>query len=276
LNHVDPKTGTIQDFNLATSQGSQADSDDSYAATFLSLAVRYRQIANNRAWWARNVTTMKTLARQVLLQSQKKSGLVRVRVADKNSAAYLMDNCEVYRGLKDFAKTLREDNDPDAAKFEAAAAGVAKGIATLFDEETQSFRISDVPWAPTFYPDRVGQVFPQYFGVPLGSPAETQRKYDAAWKYLNANADAWEVGTLTDSNDKSLGGFPWMLLGAVATKRGDAARVQKQLDNLRGQLSQSPPPAPATAIQELGFALRIQQAPMQVIARGSADDQLSD
>jgi hypothetical protein len=67
-----------------------------------------------------------------------------------------------------------------------------------------------------------------------------------------------------------------MLLGTVATKRNDAARVHKQFAYFLSQLSQSPTPAPMTAIQELGFAMRTQGAPAQVLSRGSADDQLPD
>ena len=80
LKHVDPATGTIADVkDIATGTLQPPDSDDSYAATFLSLASRQRP-GNQRpnGMVARHFRpNSRNIARKVLLDAQQPSGLVR-------------------------------------------------------------------------------------------------------------------------------------------------------------------------------------------------------
>jgi len=74
-----------------------ADSDDSYAATLLSLAVRYLRASQNWAWWDNNKARLKDMAYRNIAMSAKNNGLVSVFQSPRNqtnNAGYLMDNAE--------------------------------------------------------------------------------------------------------------------------------------------------------------------------------------
>src|SRR5947209_5929228 len=63
LSRVDARTGTIRDVaDLGTGALRRSDSDDSYAATFLSLATKYRASPGGGRWWARNRVRLKEVA----------------------------------------------------------------------------------------------------------------------------------------------------------------------------------------------------------------------
>ena len=55
-----------------------SDSDDSYAATLLSLAARYFRASNNTAWWSQNKQQLKEIARRNIVLSIKPNGLTSV------------------------------------------------------------------------------------------------------------------------------------------------------------------------------------------------------
>ena len=265
LSKVDGRTGTIRDVaDLGTGALQRSDSDDSYAATFLSLAARYRASPGGERWWGRNRAKLKEIARLVLLDHQKPSGLVpSFANSDRGTVAYLMDNCEVYRGLRDLSRALRADRDPDAKTYAEAADRVATGVVGLFDEGRQSFRHADIAGAETFYPQRAAQVFPEVFGVPLGDAARTRARYAAAWAALNAGGaagqprDRWEEGEVADG---SLGGYPWMVLGYAAVRRGEPGVARTQLASFARRSGRPDPPPSYTAIQELGWAARATSA----------------
>jgi hypothetical protein len=255
---VSPGSCTIQDVRKIGKGIRQApDSDDSYASTFLSLACAYQRANPTDGWWKTNLPKLKRIARKVLLDSQKESGLVTVFAGDKaRTLSYLMDNCEVYRGLADFATLLANKHDPDAKEFADAAARVAEGVAGLFDEKVGAFRVADADAAKTFYPLRAAQVFPEVFGVPLGNKTLTRQRYDSAWRFMNATGDRWERGQVADG---SLGEYPWMLLGYAAAKRGEFDLARTQLNAFEDELKSAKTRPAYTAIQELGWAIRIQE-----------------
>jgi Cro/C1-type HTH DNA-binding domain len=253
LKNTDPARGTIEDVReIASGVRQPPDSDDSYAATFLTLASRYYQATDDQVWWEGHAPRLKQIAKQVLLAAQKPSGLVANFVGQPERAVgFLMDNSEVYRGLSDFSGQLARSKDAEATVFSDAAARVAKGIAGLYDPKTQSFQVADIPAATTFYPLRTAQVFPEVFGVPFGDAAETQRIYAAAWAFLNAGGDHWETGQVADG---SLGGYPWMVLSFASAKHGDAARARAQLAFFSNELKKPAPIPQFTAANELAWA----------------------
>lgn len=248
VRNVDPKRLTIdrlQDYRAGRKV--RSDSDDSYAATFISLAVRHREVAVDREWWMKNRGMVKKLAKDVILASQKPSGLVSNFVG-QDGVGYLQDNCEVYRALADLGQVLVEEKDPDATAVRDGAARVATGIAGLFNSSTNCFEVADIPGDRRFYPYRTGQVFPQVFQVPLGSEEETRRMYDLAYRFLNADGEDWPNGRV---NDDSLGGFPHMELGYAAAIRGDDVRARAQLKFFTAGMKPQ-----FSSIHEVGWAIR--------------------
>ncbi len=251
LRQASPRDRTIERvWNYRTGEQIRSDSDDSYAATMISLAVRHVRVNRDQKWWTANRRTIKDIADKVLLSSQKPSGLVSNFVGS-TGVGYLQDNCEVYRALDDLGRHLASEKDPDAGRYTEAARRVAAGIAGLFDETKGCFSVADIPGDDKFYPYRTGQVFPQIFEVPLGDPEETRRKYKAAYAFLNESHGDWTNGRI---NDGSLGGFPHMDLGYGAALQGDTRRAEAQLRYFKsGRTPQF------TGIHEIGWALRIEE-----------------
>lgn len=228
-----------------------SDSDDSYAATFLSLVVRYLRYSQNWSWWGINKAKLKTLAYRNLAVMAKPTGLTSVFQPPRNqgnSIGYLMDNCEVYRGLRDFASLLRERSDPaDAAYYDSFATGIAKGIGnTLFDTARGGFTAGDftAQASSTFYPGTTCQVFPQVFGLTELAPF-----YDRAWNFLQSNSPGWADGRYDP--------YPWQVLGFAAAKRGDTATAQAHMRTTEQKFVSQ---RPLVTINELGFYQRSRHA----------------
>lgn len=234
------------DFQLVLS-----DSDDSYAATFLSLAAGYVEASQNWTWWDTNKAALKNMAYQNLACAAKPGGLISVFQAPRsavNSLGYLMDNSEAYRGLRDYASVLLDRGETDDANYyDALASAIATALSTaLFDTAAGGFRVSDGDAHATtlFYAGTTCQVFPEAFDV-----TELSSYFDKGWRYLNLHTPSWEDGRYDP--------YPWAVLGFVAAKRGQTAQAQAQLRMIATKFTTS---RHLVTINELGFCLRISSA----------------
>lgn len=174
------------------------DSDDSYAATAVSLAARalrpllaspaHRPAA--LAWWDAHGATLTAVARANLVDQVKQNDLTSTCRRDlpvpgfvgsraEASIGYLMDNAEVHRGLVDLSALLGVVAGPTGAAagradLDRAAGRVGRGIGRLFDRRAEVYRPSDAhrsfrrtpPSERTaFYPWVTAQVFPALMQV---------------------------------------------------------------------------------------------------------------
>lgn len=201
---------TIDDFEADLTTPMKPDSHDSYAATFLSLAAHYVALTNDTNWYYSNVATLKRIAYFNLATQTKPNQLTRVfQSPDPYDVGFFMDNCEVHRGLKDFAQLLRRFGDEsDAVYYDAFAETIAYGLMNLWDPVMSGFRPSDAHNTAirAFYPGVTCQIFAQAFDVtPLSA------YYDKAWTYVQRYAPDWSRRRYDD--------FPWAILGAVSAKR---------------------------------------------------------
>ena len=225
-----------------------ADSDDSYAATFFSLAVRYVRASQNFAWWDANKAKLKDMANRNIVTSIKPNGLTSVFQSPRNqtnNAGYLMDNAEVYRGLRDLAGMLKERGDTaDAAYYDQFASNIATAMAGLFSTSSNAFRMADLSaqTETSFYPGTTCQLFPQAFGV-----TELSGCYDRAWNFFSTHTPGWETGRLDP--------YPWAVLGLAAAKRGQSALARAQLASIEKTFVSN---RAMITINELGFYQRIQ------------------
>jgi hypothetical protein len=223
-----------------------SDSDDSYAATTLTLAVRYLRASQNWVWWDKNKTRLKDMAYRNIAVSVKSNGLTSVFQAPRNqtnNAGYLMDNCEAYRGLRDFSALLKERGDTaDAAYYGLFASTIANAMAGLFSITSAGFRMADLSTQTdkSFYPGTTCQVFPQVFDVTELSPY-----FDRAWNYFNTNSTGWATGSLDP--------YPWAVLGLAAAKRGQTSLAQTQMASIEKTFAIN---RPLVTINELGFYQR--------------------
>ncbi len=243
-----PVAGGVVDYGRYETRpngvGQLSDSDDSYAATFLSLVARYRQVTCDDAWVRANLPRLKQIAANNLLRSQWPNGLVHVfQDAAAYPGAYLEDNAEVYKGLVDFARLLRALGEAAAAdEHEAAARRIAQaiqsrlyfdswpaacpnpaGFAVIWSSADFDAKGNCLNATLKMYPDGVSQVFPQVFGVPL--PAA---QYAAGWNFLDTRFPNFTepldgLPPYPDHDD------PWTLLGYAAALDGRTEVARRML-----------------------------------------------
>ena len=235
---------SLQAITLAPS-----DSDNSYASTFISLAVRYLRASGNWAWWEAHQNTLRTVIQANVVTQLKPNHLSRVFQPPRSSASseygFTMNNCEDYRALRDFSALLSlRGLTAEAASYLDWAHLLGQAInSLLWDELRNGYRVSDQDLhadTRSFYPGSCCQVFPQAFGV-----VESSGHDDAAYRFLNN----WFARWPSEAYDP----FPWCILGYVAAKRGDIDRAQTQLAATEARWQKNPQ---WVTINELGFYQR--------------------
>jgi hypothetical protein len=227
--------GTVYDYTVSNGvpiPTDDADSTDSYAATFLTLAWNAWQTgdANARSYIA-GLSYQLDVIGGVIILTQQSDGLTWAK--PDYQIKYLMDNCEVYRGLRDLA-SLYQNGFGDATKaawYNAAADRSLAGILTMWQNGK---------WAPykdgagnmpapnlgTWYPDSAAQVFPMLMGVVAPSDTRAQQTY------ANFNA-AWPGWPTLSFNSQDP--FPWGLVADAAATMGDNARVATYINSIQSK-----------------------------------------
>jgi hypothetical protein len=166
-------TGSIYDYNISR-RGEQTssydyDSVDSYSATFLMLLQNYFFQSRDKALIQQNKQKILDIA-YTIVYLQDEDGLTTA--LPNSDVKYLMDNCEVYGGLKAMIG-LSEEFDWDLEDFYYGAKdSVERGIMQkLYNAELQNFNwavddagIHKCNWQ-TFYPDAYAQIFPIIYGL---------------------------------------------------------------------------------------------------------------
>jgi hypothetical protein len=174
LNYPDKHglTGSMYDFYI-DDRGRQTstehyDSVDSYAATFLILLHEYYKRVGNRELLFVHRKKIEDIA-YLLIFLKDRDGLTRA-IPDQDSK-YLMDNCEVYAGLKAYVALCRALGWP-AQLYSDAAGEVRQSVwARFYDASTGMFhwavdsQIEHVSDWSRFYPDAFAQLFPIVYGV---------------------------------------------------------------------------------------------------------------
>lgn len=199
------------------------DSDDAYAGTFLRLVAKYVRTSRDFAWFTTNYNTIKDIAYNNLVLQQKPSGLIKTfQAPNPYDVGFLMDNCEVYSGLKEYVDLLTlTGNTTDATYYAGVRDGVATGVYSLYDVPNNRWIASDASSAGTnWYADLTCQIFPELHDVPN---ATKYLKWDRGWEYLQTYAPAWWQ-TKVDA-------FPWMIVAYFAgAKRRDWLKANKMLN----------------------------------------------
>jgi hypothetical protein len=226
--------GTTYNYNVS-SNGAEtsthdADSTDSYAATFLSLVWNAWQSGNTNAR-----SYILTIAYQldtiggVLIQTQQSDGLTWAK--PNYQIKYLMDNCEAYRGLRDLALIFANVfHDTSRANYYTAAANAMQnGILKMWLSGKWAVYKDGIgrlaaPNMHTWYADATAQVFPVLMGVVNGSDTRAQQSYAA----FNAAWPGW-----TTLSYQGQDAFPWCLVGTAAGAMGDKARLATYIGSIQ-------------------------------------------
>lgn len=224
--------GTIYDYNYnngAESSLNNADSTDSYAATFLSLAWAFYNTGDATAQ-----SYVKTLSYQLnaiansLLATQQSDGLTWAK--PNYQIKYLMDNCEAYRGLRDAALLFQNAfNDTTKAQlYNSKADLMLQGINGMWLNGHWAVYKDGIgrligPSMGTWYPDATSQMFPVMQGVIPGSDSRSVQVYNA----FNAAWPGWP-----NLSFQSQDPFPWVMIGNAAAQMGDTSRVNTFINAL--------------------------------------------
>ena len=224
-------SGTIYDQHLDNGVAQSVytyDSADSYAATLLSLASSYCLSSGDTGFIEKHYHDLSTVS-DVVTTLQDSDGLVWAKPDSKFK--YLMDNCEDYRGLKDWSHLLAVlGNHDQSAIYGEKAELIKKGIMKQFwDENTDSFawavdRDGKKSLASTgqAYPGILCQIYPVTFGV----IDPTDVKAALAYKKLNVALPHWAGLEVGDP-------LPWAVLGYAAVTMDDLSQADRFLENCR-------------------------------------------
>ncbi|OIQ12369.1 hypothetical protein [Neomoorella thermoacetica] len=224
------------------------DSSDSYAATFLTLVRCYCEASGEREWVAHHLPELELVAGAMLATLQK-DNLTLARPDWK--VKYLMDNCEVYQGLKDYAWLLARvrgyagearmpnghlgaEGEKKVSKY-AQEAGRYAALAARVKDAIQAKMLLDGGYCPAiyraglrrrpnwkkWYPDALAQLFPIITGV------LTPREEAARRLYANflRNYPHWYRQTQPEN-------FITTLVAYAATLMEDRWRVRQYVEGL--------------------------------------------
>ncbi|RJQ09133.1 MAG: hypothetical protein C4551_04265 [Bacillota bacterium] len=224
--------GTIYDYTVGRESRERStrgyDSADSYAATFLTLVRSYLDRTGDKAFIREHMDDIRLVA-SVITGLQDRDGLVWATGAKREK--YLMDNCENYRGLLDFAAILSAMGFRDeASRTQAAAGRVAQGVETrLWNEKRGNYdwglytfwvgsyrvEVSRPSQWRDWYPDTTAQIFPIVSGL--------LRPSDERAVFLYENFNAWHPEWV---NQVKTDPHPWSVLGYAAAMMGDFERAR--------------------------------------------------
>jgi hypothetical protein len=219
----------------------QADSTDSYAATFLTLVWNaWLSGDQNARSFIAGLSYQLDVIGGVLIQTQQSDGLTWAK--PDYQIKYLMDNCEAYRGLRDLASIYQNafGDTTKAAYYNAAADAMQNGILSMWMNGTWAvyrnwYGNNIAPNMGAWYADATAQVFPVLMGVVTSSDSRAQQAYAA----FNAAWPGWPTLSFNSQDP-----FPWVLVADGAAAMGDNARVATYINSIQNKYVNSGFPWP--------------------------------
>lgn len=210
------------------------DSVDSYAATFLEIAVRFAAVSDGCKNWLMNHKDELSLIASAMIKTIDcaENNLPGENVNDCLSIAhygypvkYLMDNSEVNMGLK-AAISLHKSGLVDVTSdLDALLSGNTASIKGLYNQSRGNYDYAkaNVSSWDVFYPGATAQLYPCLFGVVSSDDAHSKQVYDK----FNDTYPEWPDGM-------AYGGYPWTMIAYAAAAMGDAERVNTYVKHIYG------------------------------------------
>ena len=227
--------GTTYNYNVnngVETSTNNADSTDSYAATFLTLVWNAWETGDSSARsYISGLSSQLDTIGGVLIQTQQSDGLTWAK--PDYQIKYLMDNCEGYRGLRDLASIFQTafNDSSKAAYYNAAAQSMLNGILGMWLNGKwavykDGYGNLAAPNMSTWYADATAQVFPVLMGVVTSSDTRAQQSYAA----FNAAWPGWPELSYNGQD-----AFPWCLVGTAAAAMGDNGRLTTYINSIQGK-----------------------------------------
>ena len=250
--NINPKTGgaeipgSVYDYQISNGEeitNGTYDSVDSYAASFLILAEKLMNISvDNENWLQQRSEKLNLVASALIACIDSPSVKVPEDFsADDNDylsvasfvypAKYLMDNCEVYRGLL-AAKRLQDRGViTDSVDYKFYLDKNAEGIESQL-WNNGSYKWLDQPgnrcnWN-NFYADAVAQLTPVMMGVIKANDSRAI----SLWNEFNNHFGEWSSG-------HNYSDFPWVFICFGAASMGDKDRVDAFVKHIYSFTSKS-------------------------------------
>lgn len=220
--------GTIYDYWLRKNNElvstKDYDSYDSYPSTFLSLCLGYYKKSGDKRFFEINRKNIDMIT-DSLISSMDNDYLTWAKPNYK--IKYLMDNCEVYKGLMDGAKLYTEAyNDSEASEklLKLAKKNYDSIENKMWNNNSYYYLIDNAgkgakPDFKKWYADATSQLFPILCGLIKPESARAKKIYDI----FNANHPDWY-------KFKKPGTFPDVYIGYVASLMKDYGRVSSFLN----------------------------------------------
>lgn len=227
--------GSVYDYFAPdeTTQGNY-DSVDSYAATFLEIAMRYASISAENIQWLKQYKSQVSLVASAMMKTIDMPGnsLPGGSQNDWLSIAhyryiikYLMDNSEVNMGIK-AAIWLKQngllDTDVD---LDALLENNTAAVRSLYNEANQNYdyaKGNESDWN-VFYPGATAQLYPCLFGVT--SPLESRSRQ--MYEKFNSFYPEWSSGKTYDT-------YPWTMIVYAAAVMNDKERTDAYIMHIYG------------------------------------------
>lgn len=246
---------TIYDYNVSgttETSSNNADSTDSYAATFLTLAWQFYKTGDpNAQWYVKSIAAQLDWIGQMLVRTQQSDGLTWSKL--DYQIKYLMDNCEGYRGLRDAAALFQAlGNGSKAAFYNSHADAMLQGVRSMWMGHGYAVYKDNggnlgAPNWKTWYADSTSQLFPVLKGVISPSDPKAQEVY---WRF-NLAWPGWPNLSFNSSDP-----FPWVLVSNAAARMGDSARVNSYIVNVQSMYVNRGFPWPWYSM-EAGFFMQV-------------------
>lgn len=229
LNHLNrpDKTGlsgTVYDYQITPSgeeiSKNSYDSADSYSATTISLLRQYYDRSGDASFLLTHRDNIALVA-SVMPAMMDTDHLTWAK--PDYPVKYLMDNCEVFKGLQDMAYLYRHvyHDAQKAREYQIYADQSRQAILTELRHGDEFYTYKGagggkkVPDLHVWYPDSTSQLYPIVYGVIAPTDPLAQKLYATFNRY---NPDWAKL----PKNDR----FPWAIIGYVASVMQDWPRVE--------------------------------------------------
>jgi len=207
------------------------DSTDSYASTFINLLRRYAEFTGDSQYLIDHKEEIDWIA-DAMLSTLEPDGLTWAKPSYK--VKYVMDNAEVYSGLRDLEWMSREifGDEAAAAEYKRLKEVVSTAIEQeLWDESRQAYAFAkgedgslSFPNWTVFYPDATAQLFP----IVTGLIEPDSERAIALYNKFNTFHRGWPLLQKPDA-------FPWAILAYTAALMGDKERTDQFLASVNEQ-----------------------------------------
>lgn len=247
LKHLN-ESGYVNDFRLLGEQevdSGSADSEDSYHATLFSLLAETVRRTEAFDWVAAFHPHLVQMT-NALLALQQKDGLTWAKRSYR--VKYLMDNCEVWRGLEDVSFLFSLLGDVKMATLtKERAAQCQLGLRAMYSSKLQRYAVSDGTYGDwrKWYPDATSQAFPIVYQLCTDNNPAARHIYQQITTHF-PNFDHFQTGDL----------YPWMVMGECARLMKDTERVSNLLHTAESLYIYGPR-QPYWLIHEAGWFIQL-------------------